>query len=1144
MNSKGIINISGISESRCAPVISKIIREERQSLIIVATENRAKKLAADLSFFSHKRVLVLPSEDQVFLRYDAKNHDQLIERLKILKILRSKEDCVIIAPVSGAVKKITPHKNFEELSLKISMGDEIDLDGLKEKLVKMGYERMNLVESRGEFSIRGGIIDIFTPDSDNPFRIELFDTEVDSLRSFDIDSQRSIDSLKSVEVFPSEQMLADKEVFRKAADSLDKAYTAQIKKMEKKGEEFRETVDALVKRRDQLCEYINDVSNLQLLENYLHYFYDETEYLWDYMDAGPIFVDDPDRILEYLDARTKEVKEDFNIFLERGQVIPKDLDLLSGREDFQKLYSRGNTYLLTPFPKAIKGIDKLEEVHTVNSRQMVAFNGRMDILENEIKAYGKKGYNIIISANSEERLNNLKEFIQRIGMEHKVTFQRGSLTQGMDFPDEKICYISENDIFSGQKVGKRRRKRSKGEQIKSFADMAKDDYVVHENHGIGKFLGIEQLTVQGDKKDYLKIKYAGNDMLYVPVEQMDIIQKYLGSEGLTPKINKLSSGEWKVTKAKAKAAIAEMAKDLLDLYAARKMEKGYAFSKDTLWQKEFEDGFQYTETDDQLRSIEEIKADMERPVAMDRLLCGDVGFGKTEVAARALFKCIADGKQAVVLVPTTILANQHYYTLKERFEHFPLKVEMLSRFRSPQQQEKIISELNKGQIDLLIGTHRLLSKDVKYKDLGLLVIDEEQRFGVAHKEAIKQIKKNVDVLTLSATPIPRTLNMSLTGVKDMSLIEEAPEERYPVQTYVLEQDDGMLRDVIQREIDRGGQVFVVFNRVRGIQKIADKIRDLVPEARVVCGHGQMNEHTLEDVMLSFISGENNVMVATTIIESGIDIPNANTMIIIDADKYGLSQLYQLRGRVGRSNRMAYAYLMYQKDKVLTEVAEKRLKAIKEFTEFGAGFRLAMKDLEIRGAGNLLGSQQSGHMMSIGYELYCKLVDDAIRTLQGEIINENKEETSVELPVTANIPNWYIENESLKLQMYKKIATVRSEADEAEIIDEFLDRFGDLPRETLNLIKISRIRGYAEELSAVRIFQQNNKVMINFAEKNPLSGYALMNVNEVFGMRAFVHGGRQPYIKLTTKPMDKLDDTVQLLQILDENKAKTVGNKIQ
>ncbi|HKM28292.1 MAG TPA: transcription-repair coupling factor, partial [Anaerovoracaceae bacterium] len=663
--------------------------------------------------------------------------------------------------------------------------------------------------------------------------------------------------------------------------------------------------------------------------------------------------------------------------------------------------------------------------------------------------------------------------------------------------------------------------------------MKKGDFVVHENHGIGKFLGIEQLNVQGEKKDYLKIKYAGNDMLYVPVEQMDIVQKYIGGDGVSPRINKLSGGEWKVTKAKAKAAIATMAKELLDLYASRSMEKGHSFGKDTVWQQEFEDSFPYTETADQLQSIAEIKEDMEKPVAMDRLLCGDVGFGKTEVAARAMFKCLAEGKQAAVLVPTTILANQHYYTLKERFEKFPFTVEMLSRFRSDAQQGSILKKLEDGSVDLIIGTHRLISEDVKFKDLGLLVIDEEQRFGVAHKEKIKQLKKNVDVLTLSATPIPRTLNMSLSGIKNMSLIEEPPEERYPVQTYVLEQEDAMIKEIIQREIDRGGQVYVVFNRVRGISRIAERVAELVPEARIAVGHGQMNERALEDVMLSFINGESNVLISTTIIESGIDIPNANTILILDADRFGLSQLYQLRGRVGRSNRMAYAYLMYQKDKVLSEVAEKRLKAIREFTEFGAGFKVAMRDLEIRGAGNLLGSEQSGHMMNIGYELYCKLIDDAVRGLQGEIINDKKEETSVELAVRANIPNYYIENETLKLQMYKKIAGIKTEEDEDEIVDELMDRFGDVPNDVLNLLKISRIRTLAEELSVSRVSEQQGKVMINFDKENPLNPYALANVNEAFGHAAFVHGGVEPFIRLTAK--DKLKDTIKLLTILESNR---------
>ncbi|MDD7718707.1 MAG: transcription-repair coupling factor [Eubacteriaceae bacterium] len=1141
MSRQGITNISGVSESRSAYVISQIAKEEGQSLIITATGNRAHRLASDLSFFTDKEVLVLPAEDQIFLRYAAKNHDQLIERLKILKALRTNADCIVVAPVSAAIKKISPHKNFEKLSLHLERGSEIDPEAVKETLVKMGYERMDIVNGKGEFSFRGGIIDIFTPDGDNPYRIELFDREIDDIRSFDIETQRSVEPLKFVEVFPAEQMLADKGMFEDASKLLHKEYTTQIKKLEKNPETL-EAADNLTKRRNELCEYITNVSNLQMLENYLHYFYDETEYLWDYMEKGSVIIDDPERIYEFLDTRSAEIKDDFKVMLERGQIIPKDMELITGKDDLMKVYQRDSVFLLTPFPKTIKGVSQYSQIHNVNARQMISFNGRMDVLENELKSYVRENYRIVCVLSSDERIDNIKEFVERIGISGRVEFARGSLSAGMDFPGSKLCYISENDIFSAHKSLNRKRKSRKSSQAKlqSFSDMKAGDYVVHENHGIGRFIGIEQLTVQGDKKDYIKIKYAGNDMLYVPVEQMDMVQKYIGSDGITPKINKLSGGEWKLTKAKAKAAIAEMASELLDLYAKRKMKQGHAFGEDTVWQKEFEDSFPYEETSDQLRATAEIKEDMERPVAMDRLLCGDVGFGKTEVAARALFKCLTDGKQAAVLVPTTILANQHYYTLKERFEQFPFKVEMLSRFRSDKQQKKIIEQVKAGEIDLIIGTHRLLSDDIEYKDLGLLVIDEEQRFGVAHKEKIKQIKENVDVLTLSATPIPRTLNMSLTGIKDMSIIEEPPEERYPVQTYVLEQDDTTLKEVITREIDRGGQVYVVYNRVRGINKIAEKIRELVPEADVVVGHGQMNEHVLEDVMLSFINGEHNVLVATTIIESGIDISNANTMVIMDADRYGLSQLYQLRGRVGRSNRIAYAYLMYQKDKVLTEVAEKRLKAIKEFTEFGAGFKVAMRDLEIRGAGNLLGSQQSGHMMNIGYELYCKLVDDAIRALKGEIVKDRdqEEELAVEIRVTANIPNWYIENETLKLQMYKKIAAIRTEEEADELYDEMLDRFGDVPRETMNLVRISRIRSLAEDLSVVRISEQGDKIIVQFGEQNPLSGYALFNVNEAFGLRAFVHGGKEPFIRISTKPMNKLEDCIRLLEILSQDKKSS------
>ena len=1173
-----MINISGISESRVAPVCAYLCRKKDQSIIIVSTDVRARRLALDLSFFvKDKEIMVLPGEEPFFLRYDAKNHDQMIERLKALKALRTGEPAVVIAPVSAAIKKMTPHSFFEESTVKLTLGEEIDLEKVKADLVKMGYERMEIVDGRGQFSIRGGIIDVFTPDGNHPYRVELFGTEIDSIRTFDEDTQRSLENLKFIEIYPAEQIMASEDIFIRASDKIRRNYSKAASAAESSGRP--ELADRIKKTRDELCEYIESVANLQLLENYIHYFYDEPEYLWDYMQNGSVMIDDPDRIYEALELRDREQDEDFKVMLERGQVIGSDAAGLSDTSDFMKVLRQPDAAVFTPFPKRVQGIDTFDNVYNMQSRQTLTFSGKMNVLETELKSYVKKGYKVTMVCSSPERLENLKEFTERIGLDGKILFEKGSLTAGIDLPTEKLCWISESDIFAGKKTGRKKKKfKDAGQKIQSFADMREGDYVVHENHGIGRFIGIEQLSVEGEKKDYIKIKYAGNDMLYVPVEQMDIVQKYIGSDGGVPKINKLSGGEWKATKAKAKAAIAVMAKDLIDLYAQRKMEKGYSFGPDTVWQREFEDSFPYEETDDQLRSIVEIKADMEKPFSMDRLLCGDVGFGKTEVAARALFKCVADGKQAAVLVPTTILANQHYYTLKERFENFPFKVEVLSRFRSPAQQSEILSKLEKGQVDLIIGTHRLLSKDVKFKDLGLLVVDEEQRFGVEDKEAIKKLKTNVDVLTLSATPIPRTLNMSLTGIKDMSLIEEPPEERYPVQTYVLEQDDQLIKEIIERELGRGGQVYVVFNRVRGIQQIADKISELVPDAVVAVGHGQMNEHALENVMLSFINGESNVLVSTTIVESGLDIPNANTMIIMDSDRYGLSQLYQLRGRVGRSNRLAYAYLMYQKDKVLTEVAEKRLRAIREFTEFGAGFKVAMRDLEIRGAGNLLGTEQSGHMMNIGYELYCKMVDDAVRALQGEIVNDNKEETSVEIPVSAYIPERYIENETLKLQMYKKIAAVRSYDDEDEILDELLDRFGDVPRETVNLVKLAHIRYLAEEMSVTRIHQvkeeslpggrsrmpggvrtaatagrttspragmpaaravapatDNVKLVFDFAAKNPLSGYALFNLTEKFGPRVFVHGGTEPFIRLTTPRKNMLDDCIEMLEVLSDGK---------
>ena len=1159
-----MINYTGLSESRVAPVAAELAKEAGQTLIIVASDTRAARLAQDLGFFLRDRdIETLYGEDVSFTRFDARNRDVAVKRLRTLQALRQGVPLVVVAPVSAAIKKLPPHRIYDKKSIILEMGEEYSLSSLAGELTDMGYERYGVVEGPGQFSLRGGILDIFTPEGDDPVRIEFFGDEVDSIRTFDKETQRSIRNMKSTEIYPAREFTGDGDFLNAGLDKLEKSYARYAGRIaqKEKDPDMKEILrDKILRTASEIREQIQEERNLEILSNYISYFYDSSEYIWDYLRSGRILIDDPDRIYEALELRDRESEDDLEVMIERGLAIPDDRASLSGTEDFMKVLGEKDVTLFTPFPKRIRGTDSFEKVYNYQSRQPLSFNGKLNVLESELRSYLKKGYEINILSLSDERIENLREFCQRADLK-PINFHKGSLSQGIDYPQEKKLWLSDRDIFNQYKKKRRKKTKDRSKALSSFTDLHEGDFVVHENHGIGKFTGIHQLKVEGEIKDYIKIKYAGNDILYVPVEQMDMVQKYVGGDDAVPRINKLSGGEWKATKAKAKAAIAVMAKDLIDLYAKRKLEPGHAFGEDTPWQKEFEDSFPFEETDDQLRAAKEIKHDMAEPFSMDRLLLGDVGFGKTEVAARAIFKCLADGKQAAMLVPTTILANQHYYTLKERLEHYPFKVEVLSRFRTPAQQKETVKKLKTGEVDLVIGTHRLLSEDIAFKDLGLLVVDEEQRFGVDHKETLKKLKANVDVLTLSATPIPRTLNMSLTGIRDMSVIEEPPEERYPVQTYVMEQDDEIIREVIERELGRGGQVFVVYNRVRGLGQIKNKITELVPEARVIAGHGQMGEGGLEKIMLQFINHEADVLVATTIIESGLDIPNANTMIILDSERYGLSQLYQMRGRVGRSNRMAYCYLMYKKDKVLTESQEKRLKAIREFTEFGAGFKVAMKDLEIRGAGNMLGTAQSGHILNIGYELYCKMVDNTIRALKGEIVTDDREESVMEFPMSAYIPSSYIEDESLKLEMYKKISGIRSMEEREDMTDELTDRFGDVPQDTDNLLKISYIRYISEQLAIDKIHVDKNTFdplktgksafgrrkdpvfkgrtyVFDFREKNRLTAFGIVNAKAEFGGKFFAHMGARPFIRFSTDPRGELDQVTRLLEILVEN-AKTV-----
>ena len=1136
---KRTIGYIGASDSSVAPLIAQAIKKDKLKgpiLLIVSSQNRAMALSSDISFFCDKPVFVMPPRENLFMSYSAKSRENTLKRIEILKSMEAGEDIIVIAATPALMRKLPPVGIYNQNKIKLELGNIIKPEELKKSIVKLGYEPMSMVENIGEFSSRGGIFDFYSPSQEHPVRIEFFGDEIDSIRTFDLETQRSIQSLDEITIYPARDIYLDRDKFDKVARKIISDYDDRIEELMKFPNDNGESIDNLIRRKEEVSDHIKTLASMSLMENYIQYFYDHTSFLWDYVNpkSGSILIEEPDKVEEYIEAQDKENKREFDSYYRTGRAVMSEAELLVGLDDFSNVYTDDKIDtlgIIMPFNKKLDQIKEYTKLEDIKVRFTENYGGRMDRFANGVIKYLNSGYSVSIVIDDETKLSSIQEFLNENHISDlNIEFHNGNISRGSEFYEEKLVYISEFDIFGKVKTVKKRRASSK-EKAVFFSELKPGDYIVHENHGIGLFKGMEQVVVEGEKKDYLLIQYAGTDRLFVPVDQMGFLQKYVGAEGIKPKINKLSGGDWKATKAKAKLAIAEMTGQLLELYAKRQGRQGYAFGPDSPWQKEFEDSFPFAETEDQLVATEEIKGDMEKDFAMDRLLCGDVGFGKTEVAARAIFKCIADGKQAVVLVPTTILAIQHYHTLRERFEKFPMKVAVISRFQSKKEQEEILKNMSKGQIDLLIGTHRLLSDDVKFKDLGLLVVDEEQRFGVAHKERIKELKVNVDVLTLSATPIPRTLNMSLSGIKEMSLISQPPQDRMPVQTYVVEEDDFLIKDIIHRELARGGQVFVVYNRVKGILSLAERIRKIVPDAKVVIAHGQMKEHSLEDVMMNFVAGEADVMVCTTIIETGIDIPNANSLIILNADKLGLSQLYQLRGRVGRSTRTAYAYLMYRRGKSLSEAASKRLKAIKDFTEFGSGFKIAMRDLEIRGAGNLLGSQQSGHMMNIGYELYCRLVDDAVRALRGEVVKEKSEDLKIDLNVSAIIPSWYIAEEELKMEMYKKCASISSDEELSDIMDEFIDRFGDIPKETENIMYLNYIRSLAEAIGTSRIYEERGTVVVVLEKENLLKAENLARASAKFGYDLIINVGTQPRLRLKVTKKDKLEKLLSLMKIL-------------
>ena len=1107
-----ITSYTGISGSRTAYLISSLTDKDRKGkysaavksnkvLIMVSTGRDAERLARDLSFCApDAAVTVIPEEDDIQILYEARNRESQVSRIKGIHTLLSDADDqrqFVIAPVSAAVKRTATPDRYLSGMIRIKLGDVMEPAELREMLVDSGYTSAAVTESPGEFTARGGILDVFPPALAHPVRIEFFGDEIDSVRYFDPDTQRSLENIGEVVISPSAEFIPDEREKHRALEAIIKEYDRRIRSVKKEYGSSEAPVsdgriETLEMHRGRIADLFGQNTNVQLYSDFIEYFDTDKTGLWDYAAAGGagLFIIDPSRCEEKL-------PESFN------------------KDNWHEIYEcRTDISVFTPFPEMIRGAERIDSIVNIRSRQVAPFNGQIDLFASETGHLTGAGYKVTIVSSDEERSERIKEYLAIADVENNVSYRIGYLSSGFIIDDEKVCFITEADIYPESRRHSRKTKaRKKSSDSIQFSDLKAGDYIVHELHGIGRFEGIRPVTADGQTRDYLVIRYAGSDVLYIPTEQLDIIQKYIGNSGNTPALSRLSGGSWKRTRERARRAIEAIAEDLVKLYAERQAAGGYAFGKDTIWQAEFEDFFPYDETEDQIRAAEEIKEDMEKPLPMDRLLCGDVGYGKTEVAARAIFKCLAEGKQAALLAPTTLLVNQHYHTLKERFSHFPFEINELSRFRSAQAQKKTVKALKTGETDLIIGTHRLLSDDVQFKDLGLLVIDEEQRFGVRHKEKIKQLKQNIDVLTLSATPIPRTLNMSLTGIKDISIIDEPPGDRLPVHTYVTPYEDDIIRNAIVRELARGGQVFIVNNRITGLNQIKETVERLVPDAVTAVGHGRMSEEALESTMLDFVEGRVNVLIATTIIENGIDIPNANTMIILNADRFGLAQLYQLRGRVGRSHRLAYAYLMYQPGKVLTEIARKRLTAIREFTEFGAGFKIAMRDLELRGAGNMLGEAQSGHIESIGYELYCKEIDRAVRRLRGEVVTDQRSEITIDIPVAASVPASYIEEETLRLQAYKKIASITCREDADDVIDELTDRYGDVPDEAVSLIKAAEVRAHAEMCGVSYIGRKGPRLEVRFSENTRFSAYCAVMVKAEFGDALTIMSGRSTSISL-------------------------------
>ena len=1136
----GVTVISGCLESQKAHMIAGLSEDAPVRLLIAENELKAKELYEDYRLYDAE-TLYYPAKDLIFYQADIHGNLLIRQRLQVIQALLERKEVTIITSVGGCMDFLLPLGVFEKHCIHLRNDSELDLDKIRKELVRLGYESTFQVESTGQFSVRGGILDIYPLTEQNPIRIELWGDEIDSIRSFDAESQRSIENLEEITIYPASELILTEDTIARGVKAIKKEAKAQSTKFRDKM--MTEEAARIRRAAEEICDRIGEGEILQGAEQYLHYFYPETVSFLEYLpENSRIFLDEPNRIIECADALEAEFQESVSHRLEKGYLLPGQAKLMcSTAELVAKLNRRGCVAVSLMEPQ--KGEWNIRDEFSVTVKSVNSYNNQFPLLVKDLKSWKKAGYRIVLASPSRTRAQHLAEDLQneeipafysenekRVLKPGEVMLIHGAARRGFEYPMQKFVLITETDIFGKEKKKNRKKSEYSGQKIQNFADLSIGDYVVHESHGLGIYRGIEKIEMDRVTRDYMKIEYAGGSNLYVLATQLDTLQKYASGEAAkVPKLNKIGGQEWNKTKSKVRGAVKNIAKELVELYAVRQEKEGYVCGPDTVWQREFEEMFPYEETDDQLRCIAEIKDDMQSDRPMDRLLCGDVGVGKTEVALRAAFKCVMGGKQCAILAPTTLLAWQHYNTILSRMEAFPVKVEMMSRFRTAKQQKETLRGLQSGSVDIVVGTHRLLSKDVKFHDLGLVIIDEEQRFGVKHKEKLKENFIGVDMLTLSATPIPRTLNMAMSGIRDLSTIEQPPIERQPVETFVLEYNDVILAEAMKKELARGGQVYYLHNRVDNIEACAAHVSKLVPGARIGIAHGKMTEEQISSVWQQLLDNEIDILVCTTLIETGVDVRNCNTLIIENADRMGLSQLYQIRGRVGRSSRKAYAYFTFTRDKVLTEIAAKRLSAIREFTSFGSGFRIAMRDLQIRGAGSLLGHSQHGHMEAVGYDLYVKMLGQAIAAARGEAPAPDKSDCLVDITVDAFLPEEYIPDAAGRIEAYKRIAAIETTSDAEDVLDELIDRYGSPPKSVQGLVDVSLVRVTAARVGIAEIVQRGDQLILYSDIVGPKQ---LGEVMEKFPHRVLYNALGRPYFSLRVQkgesPLVLLRDVVTLL----------------